>query len=236
MSKTTSSAGQALIKSFEGLCLTATKCAAGVWTIGYGHTGTYNGKAVASGMTITKAAAETLLASDLAGFETAVSGYVTVDLTQNQFDALVSFAFNCGKSALKSSTLLKKLNSGDYDGAAEQFLVWNKITQNGVKVESAGLTRRRKAERELFLTGSTSTTTTTTTEEGHDTDTLRNGDTGQQVTVLQKLLNQLGASLSEDGIFGSKTEAAVEQYQTDNGLSVDGICGPKTWGGILAVQ
>ncbi|MCD8342519.1 MAG: glycoside hydrolase family protein [Clostridiales bacterium] len=233
MSKTTSSTGLSLIKSFEGLCLTATKCAAGVWTIGYGHTGTYNGKAVCSGMTITKSAAEKLLASDLEGFESAVNSYVTVSLNQNQFDALVSFAFNCGKSALKGSTLLKKLNAGDYDAAAEQFLVWNKITVNGVKQESAGLTRRRKAERELFLTGTT--TTTTTTEEEHDMDTLRNGDNGQQVTVLQKLLNQLGASLSEDGIFGSKTESAVKTYQGEQSLTVDGICGPKTWAKILAV-
>lgn len=230
---TTSETGIDLIKSFEGLCLTATKCAAGVWTIGYGHTGTYNGKAVCSGMTITKTEATKLLASDLASFESAVTSYVTVTLNQNQFDALVSFAFNCGKSALKGSTLLKKLNAGDYAAAAEQFLVWNKITVNGVKQESAGLTRRRKAERELFLTGS-STATTTTTEEAHDMDTLRNGDNGQQVTVLQKLLNQLGASLSEDGIFGSKTETAVKNYQKDKSLSQDGICGPKTWAKLLS--
>lgn len=67
-------------------------------------------------------------------------------------------------------------------------------------------------------------------------DTLRNGDNGQQVTVLQKLLNQLGASLSEDGIFGSKTETAVKSYQGEQSLTVDGICGPKTWAAILEVQ
>ncbi|MCD8159803.1 MAG: peptidoglycan-binding protein [Clostridiales bacterium] len=66
-------------------------------------------------------------------------------------------------------------------------------------------------------------------------DTLRNGDTGQQVTVLQKLLNQLGSSLTEDGDFGSKTEAAVKSYQKGQGLTQDGICGPKTWAAILAV-
>ncbi len=84
-------------------------------------------------------------------------------------------------------------------------------------------------------TSTTTTTTTTTTEEAHDMDTLRNGDTGQQVTVLQKLLNQLGSSLTEDGDFGSKTEAAVKSYQKKQGLTQDGICGPKTWAAILAV-
>ena len=131
-----------LIKKYEGCILIAYKCPSDCWTIGYGHT-----KSVKSGMAITKAQAESYLKQDLVAFENAVNKYVKVPLTQNQFDALVSFSFNCGAGALKTSTLLKKLNKKDYDGAANEFLRWNK--SNG-KVLS-GLTKRRKEERSLFL-------------------------------------------------------------------------------------
>ena len=131
-----------LIKQFEGCVLSAYKCPAGVWTIGYGHT-----KNVKQGMKITKEQATNLLKDDLKIYESYVNKYVKVKLNQNQFDALVSFTFNCGGGALKSSTLLKKLNKGDYTGAANELLRWNKA--NGKVL--AGLTRRRKAEKALFL-------------------------------------------------------------------------------------
>ncbi|EDH9820259.1 TPA_asm: lysozyme, partial [Salmonella enterica subsp. enterica serovar Typhimurium] len=83
----------------------------------------------------------------LVGYENDVSRLVKVKLTQGQFDALVSFAYNLGARTLSSSTLLRKLNSGDYAGAADEFLRWNKA---GGKVLN-GLTRRREAERALFL-------------------------------------------------------------------------------------
>lgn len=134
--------GLNLIKEFEGCKLTAYKCPAGVWTIGYGHT-----KDVKQGMKITSKQAEQLLVNDLKTYESYVSKYVKVKLNQNQFDALVSFTFNCGGGALKSSTLLKKLNKGYYTGAANELLRWNKA--NGKIL--AGLTRRRKAEKALFL-------------------------------------------------------------------------------------
>ena len=138
----TSNNGINLIKEFEGCKLTAYKCPAGVWTIGYGHT-----KNVKQGMKITNEHATNLLKDDLKTYEGYVNKYVKVKLNQNQFDALVSFTFNCGGGALKSSTLLKKLNKGDYTGAANELLRWNKA---GGKV-LAGLTRRRKAEKTLFL-------------------------------------------------------------------------------------
>ena len=138
----TSTVGINLIKEFEGCGLTAYKCPAGVWTIGYGHT-----KDVKQGMKITKEQATNLLTEDLKTYENYVNKYVTVSLNQNQFDALVSFTFNCGGGALKTSALLRKLNKGDYEGAANELLRWNKA--NGKVL--AGLTRRRKAERELFL-------------------------------------------------------------------------------------
>lgn len=132
-----------IIKEAEGLRLEAYLCPAKVWTIGYGHTG----EDVWPGLTITKGEAESLLERDLKRFEGYVSGYVQVDLTQNQFDALVSFTFNVGAEALRTSTLLKKLNANDYEGAADQFLRWNK--SKGVVL--AGLTKRREKERKLFL-------------------------------------------------------------------------------------
>lgn len=132
-----------LIKMFEGLSLKAYKDSVGIVTIGYGSTGPH----VSMGQTITEVQAEALLKTDIARFERGVSDLVTVPLNQNQFDALVSFSFNLGLGNLKSSTLLRKLNSLDYSGAAKEFERWNRA---GGKV-LAGLTRRRIAERDLFL-------------------------------------------------------------------------------------
>lgn len=138
----TSSTGINLIKRFEGLKLTAYRCPAGVPTIGYGTT-----KNVKLGTTITEEKAEDLLKKDLVRFETAVKTDVRVKLNQNQFDALVSFSYNVGTGALQSSTLLKKLNHGDYKGASQEFSRWNRA---GGKVLN-GLIKRREAEKELFL-------------------------------------------------------------------------------------
>ncbi|MHB0805997.1 lysozyme [Stutzerimonas nitrititolerans] len=137
----TSQRGIDLIKSFEGLRLTAYDDGVGVQTIGYGHT-----KGVKPGMKITENWAEELLRDDLAEFEAAVNGLVKVRLCQHQFDALVSLVFNIGPGAFSDSTLLRLLNAGLYDDAALQFVRWNK---GGGKVLS-GLTRRRMAERKLF--------------------------------------------------------------------------------------
>lgn len=136
-----------LIKQFEGCRLTAYQDSVGVWTIGYGWTQPIDGKPVAKGMTITQQKANHLLTEGVAQYENGVTNLVTVSLNQNQFDALVDFAYNLGVNALKGSTLLKKLNAGDYAGAANEFTKWNKA---GGK-ELAGLTRRREAEKSLFL-------------------------------------------------------------------------------------
>jgi lysozyme len=135
----------ALVKRWEGLRLTAYLCPAGVWTIGYGSTGPH----VREGMTITEAQADALLVQDLARFEAAVSRLVTVPLTDGQFGALVSLAFNIGIGAFGKSTLLRKLNAGDYTGAQEQFHVWRRA---GGKV-LPGLVNRRAAEAALFGRG-----------------------------------------------------------------------------------
>ncbi|MGC0151058.1 lysozyme [Chromobacterium vaccinii] len=134
--------GVALIKQFEGLRLSAYQDAVGVWTIGYGHTGAD----VRAGRTIDQAKAGQLLAADLARFEQGVTRLVAVDVSQDQFDALVCFSYNLGLGNLQSSTLLRLLNTGDYAGAAAQFPRWNRA---GGQV-LAGLTRRRLAEQSLF--------------------------------------------------------------------------------------
>ena len=137
-----SSTGLALTKQFEGCKLTAYQDQVGVWTIGYGHTGTD----VKKGLTITEEQASILLAADVAWAVTCVNKSVKVTVNQNQFDALVDFVFNLGCANLGQSTLLRLLNSGDYSDAAKEFLRWNRA---GGKVV-AGLTRRRQAEMDLF--------------------------------------------------------------------------------------
>lgn len=141
--------GVALIKRWEGChrvqndgTVAAYLCPANVWTIGYGTT-----EGVRPGLVITQAQAERLLQRDLTKFEDAVNELVRVPLTQNQFDALVSFTYNVGATAFANSTLLRKLNAGDKTGAAGQFQRWNKA---GGRVLT-GLVRRRADEANLFL-------------------------------------------------------------------------------------
>ncbi|ENW97322.1 lysozyme [Acinetobacter dispersus] len=145
--KTTSQVGINLIVSFEDLKLDAYDDGVGVWTIGYGTTVYPNGVKVKQGDTCTLGQAKEYFAHDLNRFEKAVNQSVKVSINQNQFDALVSLTYNIGEQAFKDSTLLAKLNKGDYIGAAEQFPRWNK---GGGKVLK-GLVRRRAVERELFL-------------------------------------------------------------------------------------
>lgn len=153
--QTLSDHGIKAIKNFEGLRLTAYRDEAGIWTIGYGSTRYHDAKAVKPGDKLaSEAQASALFKNTLMPYENTVRQYVKVSLTQNQFDALVSFSYNAGAGALPASTLLKKLNSGDYLAAADQLLLWNKITDQhtGQKLASATLTARRKKERALFLT------------------------------------------------------------------------------------
>ena len=132
------------IKEWEGLRLEAyLPTPNDVWTIGWGHTGT-----ATKGMVITREQAERLLRQDVRWVEDTINNHVKVPLNQNQYDALGSFIFNVGATAFKRSTLLRKLNKGDYQGAADQFPRWNK--QKGRVLR--GLTRRRHDERKLFLT------------------------------------------------------------------------------------
>lgn len=134
--------GLNLIKEFEGCKLKAYKDSVGVPTIGYGHT-----RGVKMGDVITQKQADDIFESDINIFAAGVEDLIDNDVTDNEFAALVSLAFNIGLTNFKRSSLLRLVNHGDFDNAANQFLVWNKA---GGRV-LPGLTRRRKAERALFL-------------------------------------------------------------------------------------
>jgi lysozyme len=136
------------IKEHEALRLTAylpTKD--DVWTIGWGHT-----KTARQGMVITVAQAEALLRDDLAWVEDTIDALVKVPITQNQRDALGSLIFNIGRTGFSKSTVLRKLNAGDYRGAADAFLMWNKQRdkKTGKMNVLRGLTKRREQERAMF--------------------------------------------------------------------------------------
>lgn len=141
-SVTTSFTGRAIIKAYEGLRTEAYRDSVGRWTLGWGHT-----KDVVEGDTCTLQQAEDWLCEDLHEAESCIARSVTVPLNQCQFDALASFTFNLGSGNLRSSTLLKLLNSGDYLGASRQFLVWYRA---GGKILE-GLTKRRMDEMKLFM-------------------------------------------------------------------------------------
>ncbi|WP_145590711.1 lysozyme [Yersinia aleksiciae] len=134
------------LKVEEGERLTGYKDSRGIPTIGVGHTGVVDGKPVSAGMVISKDRSSDLLRSDLAWVEKSIATNVKAPLTQNQYDALCSLIFNIGATAFANSTVLKRLNAGDYQGAADAFLMWKKAG-NDTEI----LLPRRQRERALFL-------------------------------------------------------------------------------------
>jgi lysozyme len=147
MTRHINEAGLELIKSFEGLRLDAYQDQAGVWTIGYGHTA-----GVAPGQLVNQELADMFLRSDLGRAETYVA-VVTRDVptADDQFAAMVSLCFNIGSGNFRTSTVLRRHRTGDYQLAGAAFLLWNKLHADGRLVPSKGLTRRRAAERALYL-------------------------------------------------------------------------------------
>lgn len=200
--------GLNLIKTFEGCHLTAYKCPAGILTIGYGHT-----KYVRLGMAITQSQAEKYLREDCVKAESNVNKFNSkYKWTQNEFDALVSFAFNVG-----SIDQLTGNGTRSKEVIATKMLEYNK--SNGKVLE--GLTKRRKAEHNLFLTNSE--------ETGNRIRTLEIGMKGDDVKHLQEMLIEREYPLGKaDGDFGNKTKSAVMTFQKDAGLDQDGRYGPKT--------
>ncbi len=148
MSMTTSAAGRTALIAREGCRLQAYRDSVGVWTIGVGHTGRAAPPTVAPGLVITAAEAEAILAADLEPFERAVTQAIGRPLTQNQFDACVSLAFNIGAGAFRASSVVRFASAGQISEAADAFLLW---TRAGGQVLD-GLVKRRRAERTQFLT------------------------------------------------------------------------------------
>lgn len=140
-------AGLALLKGAEGVEYQAYRDAAGIWTIGYGHTG----PEVYPGLRWTQEQVDAALEKDIIKHRSGVLSCLRAPLNQNQMDAVVILTFNIGVRAYCNSTLNRKLNAGDYTGAANEFRKWNKVTINGRKVPLRGLTARRNCERTLFL-------------------------------------------------------------------------------------
>ena len=201
----TGQAGLTLIRQFEGCRLTAYKCPAGVWTIGYGHTG-----GVIPGQQITQEQADRMLVEDVEKYEKKVNKYYDkYQWKQNEFDALVSFAYNVG-----SIEQLTANGTRSKEAVGKKILLYNKAAGK----ELAGLTKRRKAEHELFLCKSNAR------------KTIKKGSRGEDVVYLQKQLTLLGYSVGTvDGIFGIKTLEAVKAFQAESKLTVDGVVGIKTW-------
>ena len=210
----TSTAGINLIKKFEGCRLNAYKPVPTekYWTIGYGH----YGPDVTPGMVITQAQAEIMLGIDLQKYEQAVERYTPFPLSQTQFDALVSFTYNCGAGNLQQ--LVKKRNALQ---VADAMLRYNKA---GGK-ELAGLTRRRVEERALFMKEIIGN------PYPEPIKILKMGSKGDGVRWLQSELQRLGYPIKADGIFGPVTEKLLRQFQASaftDPKEHDGICGPKT--------
>ncbi|MCA3247389.1 MAG: lysozyme [Azospirillum sp.] len=186
-------AGLKLLKEFEGCKLTAYRDVAGVWTIGYGHTRTAR-----EGMRITQAEADRLLRADLDTFEAVVWDACIEVPNRNQFDAMVSLAFNVGAAGFRKSTVLRLHNRGNFVGAAKAFAMWNKArnAETGKLEPFAGLTRRRAAEAALYLTpvDDRPQTTSSATVEGPDARAVSPvtvmASAGAGLTVAQQAIAQ----------------------------------------------
>jgi len=211
----TSLNGLSLIKQFEGCRLQAYKAVPTeqCYTIGYGH----YGSDVMPGMTITQEQADAYLAQDITKYEKSVNA-TGLKLNQHQFDALVSFTYNCGSGNLK-----KLVTGRDLQQIADAMLSYNK---SGGQV-LAGLTRRRQAEHDLFVSGGIGKKTGNPYPE--PTKNIRLNSKGNDVRWLQWMLNDKEhCGLIIDGIAGPKTISCLTEYQIHHDLVPDGICGPLT--------
>lgn len=203
--------GIQLIAKYEGCRLTAYRDPVGKWTIGYGHT-----KGVYAGQTITQAQAEQLLREDVARAEIAVDRYDGIyHWNQNQYDALVSFAYNVG-----SIDQLTQKGSRTIAQISEMIPAYNK----GEGQVLPGLVRRRAEEQALFNEDADQGPDSDPEETEVDMPVIRRGSRGKVVQVWQIIV---GAE--PDGIFGADTERLTRIFQAKHNLEVDGIVGRMTW-------
>lgn len=193
--RTTSAAGRQFLENEEGNVLHAYPDSRGIWTIGVGNTG----PDVRPGLVWTQAQADQTFTKRLADeFEPAINSGVKVPLDQGQYDALVSLVYNIGTNGFLGSTLLRQLNAGDYQAAADDFMMW---------VIPSELTGRRERERAMFLGAA-----------AHPAPAPR--------ATTADVQRRLGITI--DGVYGPTTHAAVLAFQKANNLVADGIVGPKT--------
>lgn len=142
-------AGLDLIKRYEGWRANAYRDAVGIWTIGYGHTSMAGHPKVTAGLKITQAEGDAILARDVEKFATGVARLIKVPLKDNQFSALVSFAFNVGLGAFEGSSVLKYVNHSNFAGVPGRLKLWNKAGGKTLP----GLVKRRAAEGKMFADG-----------------------------------------------------------------------------------
>lgn len=203
----TSRQGRDFIKRWEGVRLKAYRCEANVLTIGVGHTAAMGEPHPVEGMTITAEEADAILARDLAITEAQVQSAVKVDLTQRQYDTLVSFVFNVGAGAFRKSTLLKKLNAGKYNEVPAELLKWNRVKGKVVQ----GLTNRRKAEADFW--------------RGAPTDQKPTGETPQAVDPPRRMTQSKegNAALIAGGAASITAASDVARQLNETGDNITSI-------------
>jgi len=224
----TSAAGRAALTAREGCRLNAYMDSVGVCTIGIGHSDRApTGIKPVMGMCITASEADSILADDLVSFESAVNGAIKRPMTQPQFDACVSLAFNIGVGGFMGSTVVHRFNAGDVMGAADAFLMWEKPHE---------LAQRRIGERAQFLTKDdpavVSHPITPNPVVSHDPASVIDKPASADISgvrALQEALSDLGYYRGPvDASFGPFTETAVKGFQLAHGLAVDGVVGNAT--------
>ncbi|NBW06438.1 MAG: hypothetical protein EBR82_00250 [Caulobacteraceae bacterium] len=210
---TISREGLDFIAKWEGCILKPYKDVAGLWTIGVGHL-IQQGENFPQGVEISKDQALDILAADVRKCETAIKSHITVELNQNQFDALCSFGFNCGVGVYSNSGVARAVNSSDFDSVPARLLEWSKARVNGAVVTVPGLYNRRQAEGQLFTTPvDGSNFVISDYPVAWDSATL---------TEAQQRLQQLGLyTIAVDGVWGPASIKAVKDFATQLGLTVN---------------
>lgn len=215
-----------LIKGFESKELKAYRDAVGIWTIGYGHTAMAGPPSPKAGMTITSAEADALLLKDLGKYEAPVKKLVKVPLNENQYGALTSLVFNIGEGNFAKSTLLKKLNAGNYAAVPAELMKWNKAKGKVL----AGLTRRRKAEGQLFTKPVSARPKPVPAPAKpapvpvepivpKPAPTPAPASDKAIIANVQRRLKELGYNPGgDDGILGPLTKGSILSFRNDNGL------------------